>query len=79
MRLLKERKDAQQKTKKVERASTQPHQGQVEKTSGSEKRESSSKQGQGQGLQCHNCHRYDHIAKFCWDKQEGSGSPWKTE
>ena len=51
-----ERKDSQQKSKKVEK---EPRKGQVAKASvDSEKREGSqSSNKQGQGPQCRNCHR----------------------
>ena len=70
-----ERKDTQQKTKKVEKPSTQPRKEQGEMASGSEKREPSR---QGQGPQCHACHRFGHIAKFCRQKR-GAEAPGRQK
>ena len=77
-----ERKDSQQKSKKVEKAPTQPRKEQVAKASADseKKREGSqSSNKQGQGPQCHNCHRFGHIAKFCWDKQRGEQKPLENK
>ena len=78
-----ERKDSQQKSKRVEKAPTQPRKEQAAKASAdSEKKRDSSQSSnkQGQGPQCHNCHRFGHIAKFCWDKQKrGAEAPGKQK
>ena len=82
-----ERKDAQQKNKKVEKAPTQPCKEPAEKVSSSEKKsenKSGSNQGsnrQGQGPQCHIiCHRFGHIVKFCWDRpKRGAEAPGKEK
>ena len=60
-------KDEQQKTRKVEKASTQPRKEQVEKVSSCEKHETTK---QGQGPQCRAYCRYGHIARFCLDKKK---------
>ena len=78
-----ERKDSQQKSKRVEKAPTQPRKEQAAKASAdSEKKRDSSQSSnkRGQGPQCHNCHRFGHIAKFCWDKQKrGAEAPGKQK
>ena len=78
-----ERKDSQQKSKRVEKAPTQPRKEQAAKASAdSEKKRDSSQSSnkQGQGPQCHNCHRFGHIAKFCWDKRKrGAEAPGKQK
>ena len=78
-----ERKDSQQKSKRVEKAPTQPRKGQAAKASADSEEKHDSSQStnkQGQGPQCHNCHRFGHIAKFCWDKQKrGAEAPGKQK
>ena len=78
-----ERKDSQQRSKKVEKAPIQPRKEQVAIASANseKKREGSqSSNKQGQGPQCHNCHQFGHIAKFCWDKQiRGVEAPGKQK
>ena len=60
------------KARKWRKPPTQPRKEQAAKAfADSEKRDSShSSNKQDQGPQCHNCHRFGHIAKFCWDKQK---------
>ena len=71
-----ERKDAQPKPKKVERASTRPRRDPGEGAPGAEDRGGGGEQTRGQGSRCHKCHRLGHIAKFCWDKQgRGAEAP----
>jgi hypothetical protein len=79
-----ERKDSQQKKKKVEKAPTQPRKEPVTKASTDNEKKPEGSQNsssrQGQGPQCHNCHRHGHIAKFCWDKQKrGVEAPGKQK
>ena len=62
--MAEEREESHQKSsKKVEKASTPFPKEQGDKTPGESTK-------QGYSMQCHACHRYGHIARYCRDKQK---------
>ena len=73
-----DRSDSKSKTKKIGKQSTRP----AEEPSVPVPDEPvpSEPRRQGQGVQCHACHRYRHIARYCKCKQKrGAEAPGKSQ